>query len=175
MLTKLIKILSILFILNLNILSIGFVSGTLVKTPNGYIPIEQLDSGHTVLTYDFKSKSIVSNEIAKIHKNRAKIIIQISLNNNNIYVSESNRFYCSLDNKSSWISAKKLSENNLLFKFSKEFVKIDKLFKFESSETYVYDLSIKNNHNFFVSENDILVHNEPLSISLGIFLGYDKQ
>ena len=58
----------------------GFIAGTLVKTLNSYIPIEQLTENDLVVTYDFKKNILVDSKITKTRKNKVNKIIQLTIN-----------------------------------------------------------------------------------------------
>lgn len=54
------------FIFN-SIYTEGFLSGTLVKTPYDYRPIETLNVNDRVISYDFKNAQLVNGIISQIH------------------------------------------------------------------------------------------------------------
>ena len=139
------------------VLGEGFVAGTLVATPNSYVAIEQLQKGDYILSYNFESATFIEDQIIEIKKNTTKKIIQITLGDVVLEVDPDHKFYCPLL-KNRWVKAKDLQERHFILKNISEVVRIDNIVKIDK-ETDVYCLSVKNNHNFLVTEQNILVHN----------------
>jgi len=135
----------------------GFVSGTMVKTPTGYIPIDQLKENDDIISYDFENTICVIDTISKIKKNRTNRIIQIKVNDQIIEVAPEHKFYCPLA-KQRWMQAQGLKQHNFILKNILELIRIDNIIEIEK-EIDIYCLTVENNHNFFVSEQDIFVHN----------------
>lgn len=155
---------NVIFIFSLfifkSIFSEGFIAGTLIKTQNGYVPIEQLKENDLVISYDFKRASLTEDAIIGIKKEKTKKVIQLNMQDQVLEVSPDHKFYCPMI-KGNWVKAKDLPVNHFLLKDVSELIKIDAIKEIDK-ETEVYTLSIKNNHNFFVSQQNILVHNVPL-------------
>jgi hypothetical protein len=135
-----------------------FVEGTLVKTENGLIPIEQIQIGDYVYTYDGKYNEIVLKEVVNTMRKEAEKIISIKINKDVIIeTTENHPFYVK---NTGWVEAKQLREGDKLLNYNEEYLEIQEL-----KETYyfgkvVYNLQLDENHNFFVSDLWILVHNE---------------
>lgn len=155
---KFLKVVVFIFLsLSLHLRSEGFIAGTLVKTKNGYVPIEQLKENDLVVSYDFKNATLIEDSIVGISKKRVKKVIQLNINNHLLEVDPDHKFYCPMI-KENWIKVKDIPLNHVVLKNASELIKINEIKEIEK-EVEVYTLSIKNNHNFFISRECILVHN----------------
>lgn len=135
----------------------GFVSGTMVRTPSGYVPIDQLKENDEIISYDFENAAFAIDTIIKIRKHRTNKIIQINFDGQILEVAPDHKFYCPRS-KQRWVQAKYLKKQHLILKNILELVRIDNLTEIEK-EIDTYCLSVENNHNFFVSKQNIFVHN----------------
>ena len=161
--TKLIYFLSLIFSFNSTQLhSGGFLAGTLVKTSAGYAPIERLKIGDSILSYDFSECCVVESKVVQVTRRQVSVYTQLALNNQRIYTQSQQRFYALKDHKIEWVCAKNLTREFLLHNSNSDLVLLDA--NFERLETSlelveVYSLTIAQYHNFFVTEQDFLVHN----------------
>lgn len=158
-------------LLNSSIFSEGFIAGTLVKTKDTYIPIDQLQENDSVISYSFKEKVLRESKILKVKKEHYNEAIRLTVNGTEIITSPEHRFFCPL-RKGNWKQAKDLQVNDFILKNISDLVRIEKIDKI-NCEIDCYCLSILNNHNFFISEKDILVHNFlvlPVFYGLGTWL-----
>lgn len=168
--TKLIYFLGLIFsFTNTQLHAEGFLAGTLVKTSTGYVPIEQIKKNDLVLSYDFSECCVVESKVIQIVKRQASACIQLSLNNQKICVDQLQRFYALEAYKIGWVFAKDLTRKFLLHNSNSELVPLDNNFTklapvLEPAD--VYTLTVAQYHNFFVSEQDILVHNFGFMISI---------
>ena len=123
-----------------------FVGDTLVKTQDGYEKIEDIKEGTLVFTYNEETKENEYKPVQKHNKfetHNEKLLELEFDNGQKVVCTENHEFF--VDGQ--WIEAKEL------YDVSK------KVIGEVSVDTPVYDLSIDDNHNYYVSESDILVHN----------------
>lgn len=143
----------------------GFISGTLIKTKCGYTEIEKLKESDKVLSYNYKLKQIIESKILKIQKNHSDKAIKLLINNKEIITTPDHKFFCPL-RKGNWIKAKDLTPCDFILKNVFSLIRIEKIESFDCDNDF-YCLSIDQNHNFFVSEEGIFVHNiEPLTCTI---------
>lgn len=160
---KLVLLFIFLFI-NYSVSSEGFIAGTLVKTKNGYIPIEQLKENDSVISYSFKNKELYESKILKIKKQYYSKSIKIKSNNCEITIAPDHKFYSPLHFKKRWIVASELKPKDSILRNIKNLIQIDEIV--ESDEADFYCLSIEKYHNFFVTQQDIFVHNFAFTIPI---------
>lgn len=65
----------------------GFISGTLVKTSNGSVPIEHLKENDVVVSFDFKSQQLTEGKVSKISKTKVDRFVEIVVNNQRLIVA----------------------------------------------------------------------------------------
>lgn len=159
-----IPFLLILLSLNSIIFSEGFIAGTLVKAKDRYVPIELIKPDDTVLTYNFKNKNIEEGKVKSVKVNHYSSCISLIANNTEILVSPDHRFYCPM-NKKRWTLAKDIKSGDYILRNIKDLIKIDNAAEIKSENNF-YCLSIENNHNYFMSSQDILVHNFVIAIPI---------
>ena len=161
--TKLIYFLSLIFSFNsTQLYAEGFLAGTLVKTSVGYVPIEQLKIGDSVLSYDFSECCVVESKVVQVTRRQASMCIQLFLNNQKVYTDQAQRFYAIKDHKMGWVFAKDFTREFLLHNSNSDLVPLGaNLEKLQTGleQVDVYSLTVAQYHNFFVSEQDVLVHN----------------
>lgn len=154
----------LLLLLHSTIFSEGFNAGTLVKAKDRYIPIEHIKSNDLILTYNFKNKNIEEAKVKSVKITHSSSYIYLVSNNTEIIVSPDQKFYCPM-NKERWTLAKDLKLGDYILKNLKDLIKIDHVTEFKSKCDF-YCLSIENNHNYFISNQDIFVHNFAIVIPI---------
>lgn len=163
-------LLFLLIFLNNSILPEGFMAGTLVKTKDSYIPIEQLKENTFITSYKFKNKVLLDSKITKIKKQNYKTCIKLIINGKEIISAPDHKFFCPL-RKGCWIKAQDLQQDDFILRGIKDLVRIESINKLDC-DTDFYCLSIADNHNYFVSEQDVFVHN-AIPIVIGTFWGFE--
>ncbi len=133
----------------------GFISGTRVKTPTGYSEIQDIKIGDWVLSCDFKNHC-VEKEVTHTFQKQASGFLEIHIGHSVIGVDEDNLFYS--PQTASWISARVLSQSIHLMNSDYQSRAVKEI-RYISQEVVLYTLTVAENHNFYVSHEDILVHN----------------
>ena len=141
-----------------------FLAGTKVHTKEGFKNIEDIKVGDLVLSYDEEEKTNSFNKVKEllIHENNNEDIYELSINDKVLKVTEKHRFYIVNENDYSWIAAKDLKVNDQIMLYNGEIHNIDKIESYSHFGT-VYNLEVENHHNYYVSEDGILVHNVKLA------------
>jgi hypothetical protein len=146
----------------------GFFAGTLVKTPLGRLPIEQLEVGSSIICYDFKG-NCVERPITHLIKKHTQACIQISLPDEKLYVEPDHTFY--LPQTQEWIKAKDLTSQHILLGNCTHFIKVEAV-QLLLIEGEVYDITVADYHNFCVSEQDIHAHNILPFVAIGVGIAF---
>jgi len=136
-----------------------FDEDTLVKTNDGHKKISDVKCGDLIWTTDNNNNKVLE-KVEKIFNYLAKDeMIEIILENDE-------KIVCTPDHKirlrdGSWIEAQNLTEeSDILCYYTKNNIKIKSINKItDYNKKYVYDLKVSNNHNYFVGESEINVHN----------------
>ncbi len=144
--------------LNNMLMGEGFVAGTKVKTPTGYIPIEQLKINDKILCYDF-SNNYIEKPILYTSKKRVQNYIQIFVGNQCIGTAPNQKIYVSQEKR--WINASNITDylgcNDTIAPCIVHQV---------DEEIEVYTITVADYHTFCVSTLHIPVHNFAPVISI---------
>jgi len=135
-----------------------FIAGTKVKTQKGDVPIEQIKEEDEVFAYDFSKQEIVVRKVPLISKSTTEKTIAIYFKDEVIQCTRRHRIW--INEQNDWIEAGDLEINmNVLGIDGKEYAiyKIEEIEK--AVETYNFEVDLE--HNYFVGDIGILVHNGP--------------
>lgn len=144
----------------------GFLAGTLIKTADDYQLIEKLSVGDLILSVDSEGQ-IVKSKIAKIQKTKAKSFVLINLDTQILLAAVGQKFY--LPESKAWEKAKDLSLASQLLAGNERLAA--KSLQLVEHPTEVFAISLDENHNFFATKSDVLVHN-VLPFSIGIYCAF---
>lgn len=137
----------------------GFKRGTLVKVPNGYTAIEDLKAGDLVVSCDLNHRdSCIDRKITHTFSSESSALVEIQVNNQYIVVDQDHQFF--IPSNRSWAKAKYLAQNSELFSSEEISLNVD-FVDHLAEKQLVYSISVEGIHNYFVTEDDILVHNWP--------------
>ncbi len=135
-----------------------FVAETKVLTQEGLINIEEVKAGMKVWSYNIETgkielKTVLSTSEREVEKDLCRVYV-----GNEVIESTSGHEYYELNK--GWTPAKDLNINDNLLKVNKENITITNVEVDENvGTTTVYNLRVEGNHNYFVSNECILVHN----------------
>lgn len=145
-------LLFILFICNTSQLYAGFAAGTLIKTPQGYINIENLKKDDQVVCYDIHNKLQKHSTILDIHKRNISNPLAIKLSNQLIITDIHQKLYS--PSVEEWLDISTIRNNQALcYAFS-----IEDIYEIDN-QIELYEISVEELHNFYITTNDILAHN----------------
>ncbi len=148
----------------------GFVAGTLVKTIDGFIPIEELAVGDEVFTFDEQVDDFLLRTITDIVSHKVTQLIHINAqgyaSNADIITDSKQPFYAPL--QKNWCTAQDLKPGMLLQSCYEHEIVVSHVREIVQEAT-VYDLVIDEYHTFCVTGDGIVVHN--LVIVMPITLG----
>ena len=134
--------------------------GTLVYTPDGLIPIENLSDNTAVYTYNFETKSIEVDEVEKWRlTNGAADICKITFENGNyIECTPQHAFYTDTDWKcyepnEHTVIKDALNIGDNVLEVNGNYTAISSIEKYDKPQP-VYNLKLKNGNSFFVTGNE---------------------
>lgn len=139
-----------------------FVAGTVIAVPTelgiGYVPIEQIKVGDVVFSHNLDTGFCEKNVVTETFSKQTDTLIRLSIEGETITTTENHPFYCT--DLNGWVSAESLKAGNHVLLMDGTSATI------ASSETVscdepvdVYNFTVANDHNYFVSSFGILVHN----------------
>ncbi|MBO5716486.1 MAG: HNH endonuclease [Clostridia bacterium] len=138
-----------------------FEAGTLIATEAGRIAIESIEEGDKVWSYDYKTgekslKSVTAKTVRETDK-----VIDIVVDGETIVTTPEHPFYVvNHDEYDGYVSAKYLSVGDCILTASGEALTIDAITSKTLNEPItVHNLSVEDNHCYYVGENELLVHN----------------
>ena len=142
----------------------GFLTGTLVKTKNSFLPIEQLQINDEVVCFDLVN-SYTIRPILYITTEIIDSYIQININGTNLNLAPGQKVY--LAEEKQWIEAQQLTTNQILLAYNMQQVSIDSIALINET-VQVYKVTVTEYHTFCVSSVGIIAHNFFPLIALGI-------
>jgi len=134
-----------------------FAAGTLVHTPDGSRPIEQIHAGDVVLSQDVKTGALDYQPVLVVHHNKPSKTLRIRLTNDETVVSSVyHRFWRS---GLGWALARELKPGETLRVLGGQ-VKVASI---EPGDVVpVYNLDVARKRTFFVGRSGLLVHDNTL-------------
>ena len=135
--------------------TVCFPEGTLVHTDNGLAHIEDLKVEDKVLTFNEQTQEQEYKPILVTHQRYTMQMCGLEISGNEMLrVTPEHRFY----NNEEWIEARALQVGDLLQNKHGDYISVlnkEILPHYEK----VYNLTVKDNENYYVTEEGILVHN----------------
>lgn len=137
-----------------------FKKNTKVLTNKGYINIQDIKVNDLVVSYNIDSNK---NEYSKViktfeHKDTKDYLYKI-VSNSIVIEATSKHPICINNGKMEYIEAEKIKISDKLVDLDGNKHLVDKIEFNEIVDTF-YNLEVENNHNYYVTKNNILVHNK---------------
>lgn len=137
-----------------------FKKNTKVLTNKGYVNIQDIKVNDLVMSYNIESNN---NEYSKViktfeHKDTKDYLYKIT-SKSIVIEATSKHPICIKNNELEYIEAEKLKTNDKLVDINGNLHSIDKIEFNEIIDTF-YNLEVEGNHNYYVTKNNILVHNK---------------
>lgn len=133
-----------------------FTAGTQIKTPNGYIPIQDIEVGDEVWSMNaFTGKSEVKTVTATF-ENHSNELVTVTAGDCKVEATPSHPFY--VNGRYCEIGSAKAGDD--LLSFNGQLVTIEEIERYSpAEEVTVYNFEVEDNHNYFVGSGEVLVHN----------------
>ncbi len=133
-----------------------FVGDTMVSTPFGESPMESLETGDRVISFNFETHQIQESTVSRTLKNEASEIYAIYLAGETIEVTAEHPFYVV---GKEWTLTRDLAVGDKLRTIDGNAIPIEKIIRSEKAVT-VYNVTVGGDHNYFVGDEGVLVHNK---------------
>jgi len=137
-----------------------FVKGTPIRTIDGLVPIEDIKVGDLVLSYNEKTKEFEYKPVANIFSGIKSDIVKIKIEGEKLLTTTTEHpFYVKKkDGDGEWLTAAELKKGYKVLRPDGKWTPITKVSR-ETKPTKVYNFEVEKNHNYFVGDFGILVHN----------------
>ena len=140
-----------------------FLAGTKVITQNGYANIETIEIGDIVLSYNEKTLKQEYKKVINVfhHLNKIDTLYKLKIDNEIINTTVNHRFYIRRNETNKWIDAGHLKIGDEVLFIDYTYHKISSIEFLKYQDNY-YNLEIEDNHNYYIGEKGILVHNKKV-------------
>lgn len=134
-----------------------FAAGTLVSTPEGLQPIEQIKAGDLVVSADPETGAVVSSRVAGTFVTPDHVVFDVTFRASPrpIRVTRGHLWF-TLDR--GWIPTEELEPSEPLLRADGAIERVDDVLDVDAHET-VYNFEVERTHTYFVGEARVLVHN----------------
>ncbi len=134
---------------------ICFTADTEILTESGLTPIADIQAGDMVWAFDFDSGEKVLKQVVRTFQNHTEEIYTVTVAGEEIETTSGHPFYV---NGKGWTKASELHVGDSLETFSGKSAIVENVVVVCES-TAVYNFEVADLHNYYVSENCVLVHN----------------
>lgn len=137
-----------------------FLEGTKIVVKDGYKDIDKLEVNDIVLSYNIETKTNEYKKVTELfhHFNQEDILYSITINDKVIEASSDHRFFIKTNDSYDWLPAKDLIVGNIVKDSNENYLSITNITKKTIIEN-LYNIEVEDNHNYYVTESEILVHN----------------
>lgn len=134
-----------------------FVAGTLISTPYGLIPIEQIKAGDIVYSFDEDTELVSENIVEEVFVRETTELVNINVGSEAIRSTPDHPFYVP---KKGFTNAAELRAGDILLSINGNYVIIEKIqHEILEAPISVYNFRVANDHTYFVGNNRVGVHN----------------
>jgi len=149
------------------IIKICFTEGTLVAVEKESKKIEDIKVGDLVWSYNEETGKKELKKVVALSRNISTSLVKISVSGTEIICTPEHPFYVN----GNWVEAKDLVKGMALTTLDRKTSTVE-FIKFLDEKVKVYNFEVEGNHNYYVSEKGILVHNTCWTERLGMFMEY---
>ncbi|MTI96027.1 MAG: hypothetical protein FH749_11190 [Firmicutes bacterium] len=137
-----------------------FVAGTLILTKDGHKPIDEIQVGEEVYSYNPETGEKGLKPVVNTFVHDKDVLLNVYIGELKIETTEEHPFWVA---DKGWVLAGDLEVGDQLLLHSDEIVEITELEWIHLvTPVKVYNFEVKDWHTYFVSEIDVFVHNKAL-------------
>ena len=140
----------------------SFTNETLVSLHDGYKPIDEVLIGDLIWAYNESLNQVELDEVTHLIKGSGlySLVKLYTKDGEIIEATDNHLFYVEKAlNNWTWLPAIEIAVGDLIKDAKGHGEKITNV-EYDLSERQVYNLSVKNNHNYFVGYSELLAHND---------------
>jgi len=135
-----------------------FVAGTQVYTENGYKNIEDIKVGEKVYSYNFDTNSLELSKVVDTIRNTTNTTYKMTIGNSELEMTHMHPLYIV---GKGWVEANKINIGDKILDANGNKIEITNITTIEHSNPIpIYNITVDGNHNYYVGNNRILVHNK---------------
>jgi len=141
-----------------------FIKGTLVLTSIGLVKIEDINIGDEVWSYNEETKEKELKKVKQVFRNKTNEWLHLTIINEETQKEE--KITCTKNHRiyikyKGWIEAINILENDIVLMYNNTQGKvINKDLQIQDHYETTYNFEVEDNHNYYVNEECILVHNQ---------------
>ncbi|WP_346882347.1 polymorphic toxin-type HINT domain-containing protein [uncultured Algibacter sp.] len=140
-----------------------FSSGTQVLTKDGYKNIEDVQTGNLVWSYDDKTNDLALKEVTNTFKLDFTQIYKIYIGDEVIEATHEHPFFIG----GKWLKVDELKVGDSVSLYDGNSIPIKKI-ELVEGEFIVYNFEVADYHTYYVSKENVLVHNgNPCTVTFG--------
>jgi len=154
-----------------------FTGEVVVLTGNGYKRIDEIQEGELVLSQNIDTKEKSLKRVVKVYSGEAYTLVNLKVGSETINTTPLHLFYTA---EGEWKEAINLKVGDRIVKSDGSVQQVaDKVIQYFETPRRVYNLNVEDNHTYFVSSEDLLVHNtskctgEMLKALANLFAKFD--
>ena len=133
-----------------------FLAGTKVSTVEGMRNIEEISVGEEVYAENTISGKPEKRKVTRSSHQKTSTFVYLRINGSEICCTMEHPFW---HKEKGWIKAGELLPGDTLKQRDGQFVKVTYICQKKSEEQWVYNLEVEGMHNYYVAEEELLVHN----------------
>lgn len=141
----------------------SFSADTTVETPDGDVPISEIEIGDIVIAYDEETGITGEYAVTDTISHEDDQIAYVTINGEEIETTPWHLFYTS----EGWVEAGELEVGDAIVSLGGVYGLVDSVIIVDATQT-MYDLTVEEVHTFAVGDGDWVVHNECHSYPEGI-------
>jgi hypothetical protein len=152
----------------------GFIAGTLIKTVDGYVPVEDLKVGTLILCNDGKG-SLTHQPVIHVQRYQVPFYLKFKIQNTVIGAAAGQKIAVWNDAKTEthWQRLYTLLPTDKLLRQTDDSLSIQDMWMVHEPVELI-SISVLENKNYYITEHDINVHNAwPWLIGLAVELAFD--
>ena len=136
-----------------------FEIGTLISTPGGEKPIEQISAGDEVYAYDFGQDKVVASHVLAIYRNTTTEWDDLTFQDGEtVHATPTHPFW--IESMYAWVGASQLTPGmEVQLENGQEEAVLSNVLRPLSKPETTYNFQVENEHDYFVGTGQILVHN----------------
>ncbi|BDW95727.1 hypothetical protein MACH10_14120 [Thalassospira tepidiphila] len=135
---------------------LSFPAGTVVSTADGSRLIENIEVGEQVWSYDLSQKKVELRPVSKLFKRVVSAVIALTIGSTSVEATANHPFYLPMQQE--WRLASELNIGDRTLGLDGRLTEITGK-ELRNRPVTVFNFEVSDNHNYFVGEAGVLVHN----------------